>query len=305
MHTVEETIIIKKVNTSKKHGTFSTACFDYHNTKRLSIDYHGRGRNVKVLFWNLGKNDNRKTVCSLIKENNVDIAIFAEYHKTDIDGVCQDLERQYTVRDGFGGCEKIRMIARIPIVVSVSREDTRYILYTIGYAGNQMIIAGIHLPANPGADQEMRKNVIRQIVYDIHELERKEGCKNTIVIGDFNANPFDQELIQKDCFNAVLFKEVIMRNETITHMGTRYQRFYNPIISYISEDPKSYGSFYHTGGSYPLYWYCLDQVIMRKSLIEAFVNMEYIKNVSGKSLTTNAGIRRSISDHLPLLAEFK
>ena len=79
-------------------------------------------------------NDNRKNVYDAIKEYAVDIAIFAGYHNTDINGICRDLGKQYAIRDGFGGCDKIRMIARTPLVVNVSREDTRYVLYTIFFS---------------------------------------------------------------------------------------------------------------------------------------------------------------------------
>ncbi len=62
-------------------------------------------------------------------------------------------------------------------------------------------------------DEDDRKNVIRDLVTDISEQEKMLNHTNTIVVGDFNSSPFDNELIQKDAFNAVLFKELILETE--------------------------------------------------------------------------------------------
>lgn len=58
----------------------------------------------------------------------------------------------------------------------------------------------------------------------------------TIVIGDFNCNPFDEEIIQKDSFNAVLLKSLIVQQETIKYRDRVWRRFYNPIMHFLSED---------------------------------------------------------------------
>lgn len=51
------------------------------------------------------------------------------------------------------------------------------------------------------------------MVADIEQTEELLKCSNTVVIGDFNANPYDEELLSKYAFNAVLFKSIIDKNE--------------------------------------------------------------------------------------------
>ena len=259
---------------------------------------------MNILFWNLAKHDNRQIVKSAILNYSVDIAVFAEYSSTNMEDLCNNLSSEYYICDGYGGCDKVIMIVKKGIIASVSREDTRYTLYFVEHNSVSYIIAGIHLPASPGADKETRKIVIRRLVHEIHELELEMKCNNTIVIGDYNASPFDEELIQKDCFNAVLFQDLIMKSESVKVAGSAFRRFYNPIITYINENPKMYGSFYHSNGANSLYWYCLDQVIMRKSLIDSFIRLEYLRKIGNRSLMNNTGINDSISDHLPLLVVF-
>ena len=92
-------------------------------------------------------------------------------------------------------------------------------------------------------------------------------------------------LIQKDSFNAVLYKEVIRKKKEITYQRKKYRLLYNPILNYISEDNRQYGSFYYTGGSKSLYWYCYDQVLMTRELMDDFKEMEYCQSIGGKLIT--------------------
>lgn len=66
---------------------------------------------------------------------------------------------------------------------------------------------------------------------------------------------------------------------------------------------KQYGSFYYVDSNCPIYWNCLDQVLVSKSLIDFLKKVEYIKKVGNTSLLTNSGIinKKKLSDHLPLL----
>jgi hypothetical protein len=120
-----------------------------------------------------------------------------------------------------------------------------------------------------------------------------------------NANPYDDELLQMNAFNAVLFKDVIRKSETRKVGEEIYRRFYNPILNFISEDTKTYGSFYYTGGSSAPVWNCLDQVLLSKALVDEIAALKYLRSINGKSLMTTVKPKESISDHLPLLVEIR
>lgn len=262
------------------------------------------GREIlNLLFWNLGKSNNETFVSDIVDEHQIDIAIFAEYQGTNFSTVSQKLNGTYSRYDGFGGCDKVTLISRHDI--TVRREQNRYTLYSCAFQSKVYIIAGVHLPANPYADADQRKNVIRDLIQDIGELERELKTSNTIVIGDLNASPFNTELIQKDAFNAVLYKELIKQAEYITINGKRYRRFYNPAINFISEDSMNYGSLYYSTGMNTLYWLCFDQVLVRKSLVDSVFEVKYCRSVKGKSLLKKFVPDKNISDHLPLLVKFE
>lgn len=260
---------------------------------------------MNLLFWNLYNKNNSKYIADILEENNIDIAIFSEYNSVDFSKLKAEIENVYSIHMGMGGCEKVFMIAKNDFSIVISREHTRYTLYICEYLNQKYIIAGIHLPSNPTSNADSRKIIIRDIVKDIVELENKSKIDNTIVIGDFNASPFDDELVEKDAFNAVMYKDIINAHEFVTYAGKKFKRFYNPILNYISEENKTYGSYYYTSTINSLYWFCYDQVIVRKPLVDLVKNVSYCKQIKEKSLMSQVKPNQNISDHLPLLVELK
>ena len=261
---------------------------------------------MNLLYWNLKANKNEKYVALLIKEHSIDVAVFSEYSGSDFDVAIHELLNDtYNLYKGYGGCDKVLMIAKKSVKVEVNREQSRYVLYSVVCDNSEYIIAGVHLPSNPTSDAEDRKNVIRDLIKDLKEQEKNHKHSNSIIIGDLNASPFDEELIQKDSFNAVLYKQIIQDKGEIVYRNKRYRLLYNPILNYISETNHQYGSFYYTSGSKSLYWYCYDQILMTKDLINRFQGMEYCQTVQGKTLLKNICPNKSISDHLPLIAKFE
>ena len=278
---------------------------EYETIENLFVFNQKDVIDIKLLFWNLKRNSIEKYIIDIIIENNIDVCIFAEYSGIKFDNVLLELKNNYGLFDGNGGCDKITMIARKCYTVDVRREQNRYTIYSVFSDNENYIIAGIHLQDNSHSDSETRKNTIRDIVADIKEQELSLKNDNTVIIGDFNASPFDDELVQKDSFNAVLFKDLIMKTEFVTFNSKKYRRFYNPMLNYISEDDSLYGSFYYSSGIKTLYWYFYDQVIVRKALANRIHNISIIKAIKNKRLVNEIMPNKEISDHLPLIVELE
>ena len=257
---------------------------------------------VNILFWNLKRNNLISHITSCLNEYDIDIALFSEHSGTNFSSIQNSSD--YTFIAGMGGCEKIVMLVKNNIIANVKQEQSRYALYHIHAEHSSYIIAGVHLHDRRNTDTATRIACIGRLVNDIKNVESRCKCNNTIIIGDFNANPYDEELLQMNAFNAVLFKDIIRKGETKTIDGVVYRRFYNPTINFISESNKNYGSFYYTGGSASPIWHCLDQVLVSKPLVDNIRNLVYLKTIAGTSLLKNVQPNEDISDHLPLLVEF-
>ncbi len=256
---------------------------------------------MNILFWNLKNNSIAEYIVKCLEENNIDIAVFSEHKGVDFGKLSKSSCYDYI--EGMGGCEKIVMLVKPQITVEIKQEQSRYALYYITEGTSRYILAGVHLQDRRNTDAATRIACIGRLVNDIKNVERRCKCKNTIIIGDFNANPYDDELLQMNAFNAVLFKEVIQKSETRTVDGISYRRFYNPTINFISEDTKNYGSFYYTEGSRSPVWHCIDQVLVSKALVDSIESMRYLKAIGAKSLIKSVRPDDQISDHLPLLVK--
>lgn len=261
---------------------------------------------MKFLFWNLFNKKNERFIIDLIEENNIDIAIFTEKDSTDFCHVVEELKSRYVRAYEERKNAKITLYHRTEYKVCVEDEQVNYSLYSIETGSNKLIVAGVHLPAEPWSDEGSREVVIRKAVAKIISVENELDHDNTLIIGDFNANPFDAELIQKDTFNAVLFKKLIEDQEYISFFDDEYKRFYNPMLHYISENKMSYGSYYYNNsGSKSLYWNCFDQIIVRKSLANKILKVEFCKSICNQSLMSTVMPNKNISDHLPLIVEIE
>ena len=254
---------------------------------------------MKLLFWNLKKNSINNYLIECLNENEIDVAVLAEYSGLDFDYI--ESVSEYSHIEGFGGSDKITMLVKTGIEVIVKRESSRYVIYHIVFNGFEYNLVGTHLQDRIHTDKEIRILTIGRLVNDLSNLERSSNCNNSMIIGDFNANPFDDELLRISAFNAVLFKKVIEKSETRTVDNKKYRRFYNPILNYLSEDTETYGSYYHIGDSNSPIWHSLDQFIVRKPLMNKITDFRYIKTIDGKSLIKSVMPNKDISDHLPLI----
>lgn len=258
---------------------------------------------MKIVFWNLYKNENSKHIRNLLLENDIDIAIFAEYKGLNLSKLKKD-NPEYHVADNIDGCNRLLFVYKNGIKYTIRQEQYYYAIHSFIVNNNHYIIVGLHLPSNMHSKADDRKEEISYIIDDVKNEEKKQKTSKTLIIGDFNANPFDSELILKNMFNAVLYKEIIRKQEVVTHKRRKYKRFYNPMINYITEVNQHYGTYYYANGIDALNWNCYDQVLVRKELIDNLSDVRFCKSIDKCNLITKNGMpNKRISDHLPLIIE--
>lgn len=260
---------------------------------------------LNILFWNLKKNSLEDYIIDCIVENNIDIAVFSEYEGIDFTKIDKNLGKLYRRVIDLKDDGKVTLIAKTTFSVEKIQTQNRYNIYNIKTAINEYILVALHLEDRRNYETDDRKYTIQNLVADTVQTEELFKCYNTIIIGDFNANPYDKEMLSFYAFNSVLFKEVIEKNEFKKHNKQRRKHFYNPILHFLSENTKMYGSFYYTKKHKSPYWYCLDQVLVRKSLVNSIIHLEYLKKIDTRNLLKNAVPNQKISDHLPLLVNLQ
>lgn len=255
---------------------------------------------MNLLFWNLHKNNIENFIADIIAENDVDVAIFAEYMQNNFNDVFDRLGNSYYKCENLPDAKTI-LVCKNAIRTESKRDQARYSFFTVSVENTSYIVGGVHLTSAFNGQDLKRLKEGRNLASDLRALENEEGHTNSIIVGDFNASPFDSVMTITEGINAVLFKEIIEDNEFAIVDHQRFRRLYNPTFHYLSEMGNNYGSIFYKGQMDTLYWYSFDQVLVRKGLANAITSVRYCRQIGRNTLLHGIYPRDSISDHLPLL----
>lgn len=257
---------------------------------------------MNLLFWNLGGNNNTSLVKDLLIERNVDIAVFAEHGSTDFDAINDAAGFPYNTCDPVNGAGKVRILLRDGFQGFEVFGQRRYTILTIRCVDNTKLnVVAVHLEDSRNDPQGVaRRETVSSLVAALREQECEHSCNSSVVIGDFNVQPFSPELVWATQFNATSFKEVARRMSVKSVEGRRFPFMYNPTLEHLSETKANCGSYYRASGADSFYWYCFDQAIVSQTLADTVAEYKYLRQIGGISLIDDVAPKSDISDHLPL-----
>lgn len=263
---------------------------------------------MKYLFWNTHKNEKINSVlCDLITENGISVVVLAEY-TANMNELIQLLDRNGISMQQYPtiGCDRIQLLGVTGLDVEPHLQVDRYSIQVIN---SDLILCCVHLSSQIYSDNnEKREMEIEQIVHDVTTLENEMQTKDTIIVGDFNINPYD-----KDCMSARYFHSVPVyeeaRRETREVLGNELSMFYNPMWNFLGDFCEPYGTYYYNSSdTVNPYWNVYDQVILRPALRKRFVGSSLCiitKTAQTVLLDDKRHPQREISDHLPIMFEIK
>ncbi|MBR5222278.1 MAG: endonuclease/exonuclease/phosphatase [Clostridia bacterium] len=262
---------------------------------------------MKILFWNTHKNEKINYILSeLIIENNVSIVVLAEY--------TAPMDELLTYMQGQGktmfpyisvGCDRIKVIGSIDNIKP--GYQSKYT--TIQIINNDIILCGIHLPSKIyGGSEKKRDIIIRELIYNIQNTEDDIGTDRTIIVGDFNVNPYESSVIDATLFHGIpICCEANRKTRMIE--DKEFRMFYNPMWNFLGDFSEPYGTYYYVSNDTDnLYWNIYDQVLLRPSLRKSFVekSLTIVTHTSSQYfLDKNKHPNKKISDHLPIIFEIK
>lgn len=259
---------------------------------------------MKILFWNTHQNENINDILSqLVIENNASIIVLAEY-SAKIEELIVRLSRYgATMKQYATCCERIKLLGSVDCV-DLKLDDSHY---TIQIINGKDILCCVHLNSKIQSGHEgYREILIDRIVHDIQNTEREIGTNNSIVVGDFNINPYEASCIDARYFHSIpVCSEAERGSRTIA--GNEYHMFYNPMWNLFGDFQKPYGTYYYnTGSTKNTYWNIFDQVIIRPTLKTRFLkdSLKILTETTTRYLLdTNGHPDKNISDHLPIIFE--
>ena len=261
---------------------------------------------MKYLFWNTHNNsDINDILCELIVENDISMVCLAEY-TAKADELIKKLSVQNVNMMEYGSCsERIKMFGEAKNIQY--RTDTDHAVIRI--INNKDILCCVHLNSKIYSSHEYIREIhMDQIISDIQGVEQELQSENTIVVGDFNINPYDSSLVNAKYFHGIpIYEEAKRKSRVIA--GKEFYMFYNPMWNLLGDAQEPYGTYYYAGND-PIntYWNIYDQVLIRPALRERFVvdSLKIIKETQTRFLLDNNGHpNKKISDHLPIVFEIK
>lgn len=262
---------------------------------------------LRVLFWNTHKNIAiNPIIYDLIVENNISIIVLAEYVANSEELLKALLfEHGINMEGYYSSCERIKIFGIHETVEA--RFDSDHA--TIQVFNKKDILCCVHLNSKIYSDnEEHREILIEQIMHEIQNVEKDLQTQNTIIVGDFNLNPYDSSCINARYFHGLPVYEEAKRKTRVV-AGNKYSMFYNPMWRFLGDETHPYGTYYHNNNStINTYWNLYDQVIIRPALRERFVDesLKIITETQSMYLLDNKGHpNKDISDHLPISFEIR
>ncbi len=259
---------------------------------------------MRILFWNTHKNENINDVLSqLIIENNASIIILAEYSAKIEELIAILALYGMKMRQYATCCERICLLGTLDCVEL--KLDASH--YTIQIINGKDILCCVHLNSKLHTEHDgYREILIDRLIHDLQTIEEEIGTKNSIVVGDFNINPYEASCIDARYFHGISVCSEADRGSRII-AGNEYHMFYNPMWNFFGDFQKPYGTYYYNGGGTKnTYWNIFDQVIFRPTLKKRFLkdSLKILTETETKYLLdSNGHPDKNISDHLPIIFE--
>lgn len=266
---------------------------------------------VNILLWNTYKKGLHSEIKALTVDHDLDIIALIENNGNDdqLKISLSDYKEFTKAKNIIFQKGKIFFSDKIEKIREV-RGHGRYGIYHCKLANKKdLILALTHMPSKRDWNDPIDQlGLCSELRIDIEKIEDKLETSNTIIIGDFNMNPFEVGLVHANGLHNTSLRSIAkLKQRTIQRNS--YQYFYNPMWNFLGEFSKGIESgthYYETYKYINYHWNIYDQVMLRPNLLESFEeeSLEIINNIRSKSLTINIKdkkrVDKRISDHLPI-----
>ncbi len=278
---------------------------------------------VGILFWNTCITAKAKTdihridrienaIVDSVLENNCDIIVLAEF-SSQTAGLCNKLSlkgRDFRERKPIVKNSRVKILADNRFANEVIRDSKYYAIHDFSLVGYHFLLGGVHLPSKLYTKEEDIKSAGKTFIDAIKDAEKEAGHEKVIMIGDFNANPFETVMTNFDYLHAIFDSSVVERVRSRQVYGRTNQIFYNPMWNLLGDNNYPKGSYYSNSGiSCKLFWHIFDQVVMSADFVRAYKkdSLKILTGTGHKYFLDQRGKpdKGNYSDHLPICFSFQ
>lgn len=186
---------------------------------------------MTFLFWNLYKKQLQESIRRIVNLYAVDVIILAEstVDPARILLVLNRDEPNFHYAPSIG-CQKIHIFTKftndfMPIV-----EEDRMTIRQLKTAtmAQDILVAALHFPSKANWTESDQLSESPRYADLIQQAERQVNHQRTILVGDFNMNPYEKGMVNANGFNAVM-SQSIAEKRVRTVQKRKYDFFYNPM----------------------------------------------------------------------------
>lgn len=274
---------------------------------------------MTIGFWNLNNKDLSDLLGVFVIENDIDILYLAE---AEPDTIAAFIKKTNAI---LNGNEFHQMVCSKDKLIILSRfkkavfEDKSSVYRTSRMIAHklkipaiiELNIIGIHFHSKNNWTDVSLAMECATVANAIHQVEVDSQQTNTILIGDFNMNPFEAGMIAANGLHAISELEYASKKDKGREIDNiHYPYFYNPMWNFFGDYQIPYGTYYHrTAGNVSYEWHIFDQVLVRPSL-KKYLGKNYVQiitKIGTESLlnSLNRPDKNDYSDHLPITLTLK
>jgi hypothetical protein len=264
------------------------------------------------LFWNINRKPLAEAVAELAQERGIDIVMLAEC-AIDPTAALWALNRHSSeFRFSSSASHAMSIFTRFSSeLLTPAFESNRITIRRLELPDRlKLLLVGVHLPSKLHLSEASQAFECTNLANRIIGEEDRVNHRRTVVVGDFNMNPFEPGMIAGTGLNSVMSRNVAERGQR-TIQGGDYRFFYNPMWSHFGDARSSTaGSYFHDNGQHVNYfWNMFDQLLLRPELAQHFDpnSLAIVTSVRRQSLVRENGRPdgSGFSDHLPIVFELE
>lgn len=270
---------------------------------------------TRILFWNIGSKPLESALGQAAHDQDADIVIVCEHgnRTATIEAELNKLDPKhlfYLVKPVLAKNESLAVFSRFREgKLTVVTEQPHCLIHALAREnGDELLIASVHLPS----PLHQSANDLLMLAQDsadcIRDQEAQRRHRQTIVVGDFNMDPYHPGMIASHAFHAVMDRQIALQESRQVQRKEHFY-FYNPMWSRLGDtSPGPPGTYFKAKASPEChFWHVWDQVLVRPPLLSNFNSsrLTVITKIGSSSLLTGRGRpdTKKFSDHLPICFE--
>jgi len=261
------------------------------------------------LFWNINRKPLEGLLLLLLEEHLPDLVILAECEipTAILRARLGQQQVRYRILEDDPS-PRLVFLSRLPkrAIRLVSDEGGIAVRRILPPVGDELLLVAVHLGSKLHLESNEQGLLATRMPQIIDEAEKKLKHSRTIVLGDFNMDPFEMGLTSSETLHAIMDRRIAV-GRARTVQGRSRQFFYNPMWNFLGDASTGPPGTYFYSGSAPVthFWHTFDQVLIRPELLANFrdENVSVLTSAGSASLLDVKGRpdKTNASDHLPLL----